>query len=194
MDRNGHHLFTLLASLRALQAGAILADRLGNTGAADYYRIQAGKISVRLRDFKDPDGIWRASISDTWEADDERAGGDGRAGWFMPLERSGLDCAVPVAAIHLGHSRGGLGEGGRVEDEPEDDLGPADPAIIQTLHAYIQSFGGLYRINDYKKWTEGWGVGRYAEDVYNGVGTSKGNPWYVCTSNNITSFRLSHSK
>jgi hypothetical protein len=44
------------------------------------------------------------------------------------------------------------------------------------------TFAGLYKINDGRNWTQGWAVGRYAEDVYNGVGTSRGNPWCVALS------------
>jgi glucoamylase len=51
--------------------------------------------------------------------------------------------------------------------------------VLSTLRAYIVSFDGLYAVNEGKNWTKGWVVGRYKEDVYNGVGTSQGNPWWV---------------
>lgn len=175
-NSDGHHLFTLLASLRALQAGSLLARRLWDKGAADFYTAQADMLAQRLQDFRAKDGTWRESmLSDQGSLLDlSQAEGEERqpqAGSFKPLDRTGLDCAVPLAAVHFGSAG---------QAEFEMSAGQAD--VLATLREWILSFGGLYRINDGKKWTEGCGVGRYAEDVYNGVGTSRGNPWYVLSS------------
>lgn len=86
--------------------------------------------------------------------------------------RSGLDSATLLTAIHAG-SRG-------VDDEPYE-LSPAHATVLGTVQAYIKSFDGLYEINAGKNWTDGWLVGRYSEDVYDGVGESQGNPWFICT-------------
>jgi glucoamylase len=103
--RDGHHLFTLLVSFRALQSGAILAARLNDTGASDFYLSQAGKISARLDDFwDDKQQYYRATLPDIPLS----AVGEGQAeiGGFAKRERTGLDCAVPLAIIH-GGGRGG---------------------------------------------------------------------------------------
>jgi glucoamylase len=158
--RDGHHLFTLLVSLRALQAGANLASRLNDTGAADFYLEQSAKIVHRLSDFwDDSHSYYRATLPDAPPETDQV-----RIGSFTRKERTSLDCAVPLAILHAGDAAGGR-------------WSAADDRILGTLRAWVLSFDGVYGINKGKKWTEGWAVGRYAEDVYNGIGTSKGNPW-----------------
>ena len=65
--RNGHHLWTRLTSLRALQAGATLAARLNDPRAAEYYAKSAERIEARLANFWVYDnrhrGYWASSIS-----------------------------------------------------------------------------------------------------------------------------------
>lgn len=173
LARDGHHLFTLLASRRALQAGSLLAVRLSDPGAAAFYTEQAALIRDRLLDFRGSDGIWRASIPADRNlihaVDDTAQEIIPSPGERHALQRTGLDCAIPLASVHFGapHS------------DTDDGFYLSQPDILATLREYILSFSGLYRINDGRNWTEGWAVGRYAEDVYNGVHTSKGNPWYV---------------
>lgn len=183
-NSDGHHLFTLLASLRALQAGARLATRLNDAGAAEFYLAQADLVRTRIADFQDQDRIWRATIMAEHDVDEIEAlaagaGAGARAGQSalgshgrrLPRGRTGLDCALPLAVVHLG------------DDEV---LGPAEPATLASLREYVLSFEGLYGVDGPRgdgktsgnsSWTQGWAVGRYREDVYNGVGTSRGNPW-----------------
>lgn len=83
-------------------------------------------------------------------------------------DRTGLDAAILLAVIHTG-------------SEGEDiDLSPSDPLVLASLEAYVLSFDNVYGINN-GSWEHGWLVGRYAEDVYDGVGFSGGNPWYITT-------------
>lgn len=51
---------------------------------------------------------------------------------------------------------------------------PWDSRILSTLNSLINTFEPLYPINTQ---SVGVGIGRYPEDIYNGVGTSQGNPW-----------------
>ncbi len=81
-------------------------------------------------------------------------------------QRTGLDAAVLLASIHAG--------GGNASE----DLAPE--TMLVSLREYVLSFEGLYPTNT-GNWTNGWLVGRYAEDMYDGVGFSGGNPWYITT-------------
>lgn len=75
----------------------------------------------------------------------------------------------------------------------EHDLGNAeipyssrDLKILNNLHHLGKKFVDLYPINDEFKKSElsiGCCMGRYPEDVYNGNGTSQGNPWFLAVSN-----------
>ncbi|ORY34856.1 Six-hairpin glycosidase-like protein, partial [Naematelia encephala] len=148
---NGHHLFNRLVSLRALEEGAALAERLNDSGAATFYKVQSSILVSELPSFL------RNSSNDTWLASLSESGG--------PIQgRTGLDCAIPLSVVH---------SNGR--------LSPTDPAVLNTLWRYVRSFKGLYGINNDTSWTDGWALGRYAEDIYDGVGSSHGNPWFICT-------------
>jgi glucoamylase len=169
-----------LASYRALQAGAHLATRLNDPGAASFYTAQASLIHSRLSDFRGTDGIWRATIladQDVEQFESASARNESKAenvaaalerkGRRLPKGRTSLDCAFPLAVIHLG------GDG---------VLDPAEEGTLASVRAYVRSFEGLYGVNRARNgtdvsWTKGWAVGRYREDVYNGIGTSRGNPW-----------------
>jgi glucoamylase len=66
---------------------------------------------------------------------------------------------------------------------------PWDPRVLSSLNALINVFGPMYPVNSQ---SVGIGIGRYPEDVYNGVSDSEGNPWlalscqskrrFLCTS------------
>ena len=86
-----------------------------------------------------------------------------------------MDCAFPLSVIHAG---------------APDFLAAHDSETLATLRAYIGSFEGMYSINKRtsdlgkrqkhgasRPWRDGWAVGRYSEDIYNGIGVSRGNPW-----------------
>ncbi|BEI81531.1 hypothetical protein CcaverHIS002_0206910 [Cutaneotrichosporon cavernicola] len=96
--------------------------------------------------------------------------GDNHASAFYAdqAERVGLDAAILLASLHTGG-------GNEIED-----LDPSHPSILDTLGSYVLSFEGLYPQNT-GNWTDGWLVGRYAEDIYDGVGFTGGNPWYITT-------------
>jgi len=51
---------------------------------------------------------------------------------------------------------------------------PWDSRILSTLNSLVNTFQPMYPINDQ---SFGIGIGRYPEDIYDGVGTSRGNPW-----------------
>ncbi|KAF3288613.1 hypothetical protein TWF970_005676 [Orbilia oligospora] len=79
--------------------------------------------------------------------------------------RSGIDCGTL-----LGSLRGG-----------SHIFPPSDSKVLATLHGLIASFQSLYGINQSSN-KVGWAIGRYPEDIYDGVGTSAAHPWFICTT------------
>ncbi|RVD84638.1 uncharacterized protein DFL_006377 [Arthrobotrys flagrans] len=79
--------------------------------------------------------------------------------------RSGVDCGTL-----LGSLRGG-----------SHIFPPSDSKVLATLHGLISSFQSLYGINQASS-KVGWAIGRYPEDIYDGVGTSAAHPWFICTT------------
>jgi len=72
-----------------------------------------------------------------------------------------------------------------------DDYLGSDKSLV-TIHAIGESMRSGYKLNDkyYPKHSskdhshQGYALGRYVEDVYDGDGVHKtgmGNPWYLCT-------------
>ena len=87
--------------------------------------------------------------------------------------RTGLNCAFALSVIHAGDKR-------QYNDSLEHSwtsFEPSHPGVLSTLRRVAKSFEGLYDINRAKTWVEGLALGRYREDIYDGVGTSVGNPW-----------------
>lgn len=92
--------------------------------------------------------------------------------------RSGLDTAVLIASL-LTHDKDA--EPFTTNNLPFD---VTDSGILNTLHALTNVMAIIYPIN-HQRHSPNMGValGRYPEDIYDGVGTSEGNPWFLCTSN-----------
>jgi len=88
-------------------------------------------------------------------------------------QRSGLDSAILIASI-ITH------------DDDEDDSTPFnvnDCLILNTLNELIKKMKYLYPINHSKiNLNLGIAIGRYPEDIYNGLNTNEiGNPWFLTT-------------
>lgn len=91
----------------------------------------------------------------------------------MLSARSGLDIAVIIGSL-LTH----------------DDHFPAnipfdvsDSGILNTLYSLVKSMEIIYPINHQRANLKiGVALGRYPEDIYDGVGTSEGNPWFLATA------------
>ncbi len=151
-ETRGTHFFTLKVSRLSLLRGAELADTMGDYGAARYYRQQVEAIGEVLLHFWDSRGYIRATLENVTDGYPNSPAD----------QRTSLDCAVPLAIIH------------------GTDVELGSDRVLATIRHFVKSFDGLYEINRYKKtWTSGLAVGRYPEDVYDGDGKSKGNPWYV---------------
>jgi glucoamylase len=82
--------------------------------------------------------------------------------------RNGLDCGTLLGALH-GNGKRGFGVYPASSDE-----------VLVTLKALVDSMTSLYTINT-ASGAPGIAIGRYPSDVYDGVSTSSGNPWFICT-------------
>ncbi|CAE6478283.1 unnamed protein product [Rhizoctonia solani] len=153
------HFFTLVVCRRALGAGAALATRLGDSGAADWYQQQFNVMNSRILDsdtFRFPDGSYRAYANPA------------------NLGRRGVDSAVLLAIL-------AAGEAG------DPNFGPTSPAVLASVKVYVDAFRGKYPIannSDQSFGTAAVPTGRYPEDKWDGYETgpdTMGNPWYLCT-------------
>jgi glucoamylase len=82
----GHHFYTRVAQWKSLDQGALLADRLGDHGAAEWYRQQANKLAIAIQNHWDSSQkILRVTLS--------RDGG-------LDYKHSGLDASTILAYLH----------------------------------------------------------------------------------------------
>lgn len=153
-ELEGRHFYTDFVSWRSLQAGGHFARRVGDHGAADWYAGKSAEVASVLGSY------WNDKLQAYVSSDAQALAG---------TKREGLDAQVLLAFVHAGDSRA------------RGAWSPANPKVLSTLRAYVRSFEGLYKINPDASWTEGRLVGRYKEDIYDGVGTSLANPWFICT-------------
>lgn len=156
---NGHHLWTRIVAMRALEAGSKLARRMDDPGAAAFYSRVAVTIKDSLSEFwvdNKHNSYWAASIS-------------GESHQATGKQLKGLDCAFLLSVIHSASPKFEHNNG-------SSPLKADDPTVLGTHRLYLQSFEGEYSINT-RDWTNGRLVGRYKGDEYDGVGKSQANPW-----------------
>ncbi|MGZ3695817.1 MAG: glycoside hydrolase family 15 protein [Bdellovibrionota bacterium] len=148
----GDHFYTRMVQRKALLLGAQVAKFFADEGAASWYLQQAKAMEKEMDKFWDPKvGYIRATLM-------HRGG--------LSTKKSGLDVAVLLGALH-----GGMNDGFY-------DL--RDERVQKTISYLVQTFGGLYSINN-RKGVPGVAIGRYPEDVYGGTDFEGGNPWVLAT-------------
>lgn len=59
---------------------------------------------------------------------------------------------------------------------------PGSDKVLATAYHLEQVFKSLYPLNHDLESHLGVSIGRYPEDVYDGYGTSRGNPWFIATA------------
>ncbi|GAA5889397.1 hypothetical protein JCM6882_000731 [Rhodosporidiobolus microsporus] len=96
---------------------------------------------------------------------------------------SELDVAVVLAVLHAGRTSGWAtlttSAGLPVEAAPFE----AAEKVLATLATVVEEMGKLYPLNKGRREKgEAVALGRYPEDVYDGVGVTIAHPWYLCTS------------
>lgn len=148
----GTHFYTLMVERRAMLEGATLADKLGDKGAATWYRSQGREIEIELSNFWDEkQQHFNATINQI----------DGLEG-----KTSNLDTAVILGLLH-----GDMNDGFLSWDNPK---------VLATLSHLVDTFQQLYPINQNTN-IPGTAIGRYPEDRYGGSHFNGGNPWPLCT-------------
>ncbi|KAJ2740973.1 hypothetical protein GGI20_005506 [Coemansia sp. BCRC 34301] len=161
-EERGLHFYTAMAQHSALLAGAKTELLLGNREASQRYQTAA-------------DGIASQVLPRFWNQANSRVGATVDWSGGLAAKASNLDAQVLLASLHFT-------EKGSVYSVDSAE-------IIATVLAILRRFEHLYEINRVAT-TEIGGVnvpigvaaGRYPEDVYDGIGTSLGNPWSLITS------------
>ncbi|KAJ2082595.1 hypothetical protein H4R24_001476 [Coemansia sp. RSA 988] len=160
-EARGLHLYTLLAQKRALLEGIPLMQQI-DRDAANRYQSAVEKINRILPRFWDRQRGYLLTTLD-------RSGG-------IRTKQSNLDAQTMLAALHHGI-------------DGNDEFGVGSKWMTATVLRLLRVFSPMYSINEVAS-TEiggrnvpvGVAIGRYPEDVYDGVGTSRGNPWSLLTS------------
>lgn len=165
----GLHFFTSMCQRRALELGAEFARNMAAQSDANGYAHQADRLGTFITD-----NYYDHSKGHLVETLDRSS-------------RSGLDSALFLGSIHALDLFSWTGK-----YDNSTVYAPYSDEVIASLARYIGEMRYLYPINlDRLHLFESYGfntssigiaVGRYPEDVYNGVGTSVGNPWFLCTA------------
>ncbi|KAJ1023228.1 hypothetical protein NDA16_003381 [Ustilago loliicola] len=152
----GTHFFTLMVQYRSLIDGAKFATSMNDPGAASYYNQQAAAINSKLQSFWDSSNGFIQAYQ-------------GVSG------RNGIDCSVMLGTLK------GWDTTNNTAAVDATVFGPASDKVLATHKKYVDAFRSLYSINKNSAAPAAVGTGRYPSDVYDGVATSQGNPWYICT-------------
>lgn len=145
------HFFTALVQHKALVEGRDLARLLNDQKGAAWYDRQQSTLKGFLKD-------------QFWSKEKGHL-----LAYLNTPHRTGLDCSLMLGAIHGGQS----------------DLFPAwSDEVLVSMQMLINDMEKRHSINrqapPYYKEEErlrGVGIGRYPEDIYDGVGFSGGHPW-----------------
>lgn len=158
---NGTHLSTLLIQLKSMKLGSEIANRLNQDNTQ--YLNTYNDINNYLSKFYDND---KNHLVETLDS-----------------SRTGLDAAVLIGAVQAAQQE---------ESSSQYQYNPESDNLINYLYNLVNEMRDLYginkrRINEFKSHgignttLVGIGIGRYKEDVYDGHGSSQGNPWFLCT-------------
>ncbi len=147
----GLHFYTLAMQRKALMMGAKLADRLQDLAAATFYLIEARNIEAQMNRFLE---AGKPYVVVTLDHPD-----------WTGNKHSGLDIAIAIAVNHV------------LYDDPfftsHKDL------FTNTLVELEKRFREIYPINHIDSHAPG--IGRYPEDIYDGVAFSGAHPWFLAT-------------
>lgn len=155
-EEESDHFYTRMVQHRALIMGAEFAKKMNDPTSAKTLRAAASGIAATLPQFYNP--IRNLILYEY--------------GPVLHGKYSYKDAAVLLGVIH-GYAGDGI-------------YSFSNDQILATAWQIATSFIPVYPIAATQKDSEGRvlgiPIGRYPEDVYDGVGTSRGNPWYLCTA------------
>ncbi|KAK6532540.1 glycoside hydrolase 15 protein, variant 2 [Arthrobotrys megalospora] len=153
---NSQHFYNRIIHRRALVLGSQFAKKLGYNDDAARYSAVATQVLESAK------GFW----------DSQRNLVLYSYGPVMRDKSSYKDISVVLSVLH-GYNDDGV-------------FSATNDQILASAYHIATSFLDIYPIAKIRK--DGSGnplgmpIGRYPEDVYDGVGTSRGNPWYLTTS------------
>lgn len=169
---DGFHFFTASAQYLALSRASSLLQIFAagcDDGTFELYKEQASLLGSFIESFYDDS---KGFIVET----------------PSNKRRDGLDTAIPLA-MQLSQWAHNSGSGAKHSDSIAG-ISVDSPHFVATLCTLIDIMAGLYPLNSQRlaqfppslhKYV-GVAVGRYPEDIYDGVSTSIGNPWFLCTA------------
>ena len=191
------HFYTRLVQLAALEQGSQLAFAMKDSGAGQFYLRQAQALT-------------RILIQDHWITTDQifipqHVGiqnlihsKESNETTLRP-PKSGLDSAILCGILHVWNWQKVDSQLRKKKKEnspwslpdltltPNSGLayfaGDQDP-VVQSVHEILKKNQNLFPINSLKGSKShpiGMAIGRYMEDVYDGIGISSGNPWILLT-------------
>jgi glucoamylase len=163
-ETRGHHFYTQLVQRRALLEGAEMADLAKDRAAAKNYRQQARLLRTAIeKHFSSAKNYIVTTLN-------HDAG--------IAYKDSQLDASVVLAAQHA--------RGSTAASLKDPYFSATDDRVLSTAFELDKVFSKLYKVNDPKAFPEaqnlGTAIGRYPEDIYDGIATSKGNPWILLTA------------
>ena len=138
----------------SLLLGSRIARRMNDSIAADWYDLQASEISLALEHhWSEADGYIVSGLHNARDI------------------RSGLDISTILGVLHS-------------RESPSFQV--HEDRVLITVKNLVERFSLIYDINKVKYDTYGRAIGpaigRYPEDLYDGTGKSRGNPWYLATA------------
>lgn len=146
------HFFTAMVQLKSLNDGAVVAREFNDNGAARYYEQQARYLTAGMGKYWDSVNGHLISTQG-----------------IQNNGRSGLNCDLMLGTLH----------GNRKVFPPWSD------EVLVSLEKLVKVMSRRYPNNGPPRADgrpNGIGIGRYIEDIYDGVGTSRGNAWFICTA------------
>lgn len=160
------HFFNSLTMMRALSEGRRLAQAVGEK--LDFISALNENFENLKSFISNPNsGFAPANLPHIVETPKLRQQG----------RRGGLDAATLLAALHSHEING--------KDTDAIPFDVDDPRILNTLVYMVSDMKYRYPVNHDSiriQQNIGVGLGRYPEDVYDGYGTSEGNPWFISTA------------
>ncbi|CEP14395.1 hypothetical protein [Parasitella parasitica] len=152
---DGIHFYTLMVMRRALLDAVDFFNAHSDTPfRTDSYKSTAYQIEKRIELF------WSSHLNYITSTQDVRNG---------VQKASGLDVSTLLAANLVSERNDGF-------------FTPGSDKILATAHALENAFKSIYPLNQQLDERLGTSIGRYPEDVYDGVGISLGNPWFIATA------------
>ncbi|KAG5421358.1 SGA1 [Candida metapsilosis] len=161
------HFFTSLVQLKALQMG-IRWSRYFNDEEGGFTSRLVDSFDILKRHVNDDFGFTSLETNHVVESPQLLESG----------ERFGLDIASILAVIYT-HENDDKEEQTEEAQSRPIPFTLFNPYVLNSISGLIFDMRQRYPINENRF---GVALGRYPEDVYNGVGTSEGNPWFIATA------------